>query len=115
MIGLHRVGPQLDGEFRLDPQEVAPPHRPVVGKFLALQEAIDQLAALTGIRIAQELPGFVGRGQDADEIQVDPAEKDSVGADARRGDSQLLEPAKNQLIEAALGHQLAVAFKRTRR
>ena len=55
VIGLHRVGPEFDGELGLDPQQVAPLHGPVVGELVSLQQAIDQLAAFVGIRILQEL------------------------------------------------------------
>jgi glyoxylase-like metal-dependent hydrolase (beta-lactamase superfamily II) len=35
MIGLDRVGPQVDRELRFDAQQVAPAHGPVVGEFAA--------------------------------------------------------------------------------
>ena len=34
MIGLGRIGPQIDGKFGFDPEQVAPLHRPVVCKFV---------------------------------------------------------------------------------
>ena len=42
VIGLGRIGPEIDGEFRLDPQNVAPLHGPVVGEFIPFQQAVDQ-------------------------------------------------------------------------
>ena len=115
VIGLHRVGPELDGELRLDPQQVAPLHRPVVGELVALQEAIDQLAAFVGVGILEELPRLVGRGQRADHVQVGPAEENPVGADPGRRDAQLFQPAEDQLVDPALGSRLGVAFKGARR
>ena len=49
MIGLHGVGPEIDGELRLDPQQIAPLQRPVVGEFIPLQQTVDQdTATLSG-------------------------------------------------------------------
>ena len=60
VIRLRRIGPQVDGELRLDPQQVAPLHRPVVGKLLPLQQAVDQGAAFVRVPVRQELPGLLG-------------------------------------------------------
>ena len=46
VIGLRRIGPEIDGELGLDPQDVAPLHRPVIGELIPLQQAIDQEPAL---------------------------------------------------------------------
>ncbi len=111
VIGLHRVGPELDGELRLDPQQVAPLHRPVVGELVSLQETIDELAAFVAVRILQELPGLFGRRQGADHVEVDPAHEDAVGTDSGGRDAQLLQPAEDQLVDPALGNRIGVAFK----
>ena len=63
VIGLRRVGPEVDGKLRLDPQQVAPLHGPVVGELVALQQAVDQGAALVrarGPRGTARPPGAVG-------------------------------------------------------
>ena len=80
MIGLRRVGPEVDGELRLDPQQIAPLHRPVVGELLPLQQPVDQRRAFVGAVIRQELPRLVGRGQRADHVEIDPSNEHAVGA-----------------------------------
>ena len=51
VIGLHRVGPEVDGELRLDAQQLAPAHGPVIGKFVAFEQAIDEGGALGGVLV----------------------------------------------------------------
>ena len=105
MIGLRRLGPELDGELRLDPQQIAPLHRPVVGELLPLQQTVDQRATLVGVAIRQKLPRLVGRGQRADHVEIDPAHKHGVGAQVRRSNAQPLQAGENQLVDLALGSQ----------
>ncbi len=115
VIGLHRVGPEFDGELGLDPQQVAPLHRPVVGELLALQQAIDQLAAFVGVGILQELRRLFSRRERADHVQVGPAHKDAVGAHPSGSDPQLFQPAEDQFVNPASGNRIGVAFKGTDR
>ena len=62
VIGLGRVGPEIDGELGLDPQHVAPFHRPVVGELVALQQAVDQQPALVlRVGVLDELAGLLAR------------------------------------------------------
>ncbi len=82
VIGLGRIGPEIDGELRLDPQDVAPFHRPVVRELIPLQQTIDQRRALVlRVRILDELPGLLRRGQRADHVQIGAADKHRVGAE----------------------------------
>ena len=46
VISLRGVGPEIDGELRLDAQNVTPFHRPVIGELVPLQQAVNQDAAL---------------------------------------------------------------------
>ena len=46
MIGLYRIRPQVDGKLGFHPQQVAPFHCPVIGKFIAFQQPVDQRIAL---------------------------------------------------------------------
>ena len=90
VIGLGRVGPEIDGELRLDPQDVAPFHRPVIGELVPLQQTVDQEPAFVlRVRVLDELPGLFRGGQRADHIQIGAPDKHRVGAegglDAQRG------------------------------
>ena len=42
MVGLYRVRPEIDREFRLDSQQIGPLHGPDLGEFLAVQQLVDQ-------------------------------------------------------------------------
>ena len=110
VIGLRRVGPEVDGKLRLDPQQIAPLHRPVVGKLLPLQQAVDQGAAFVRVRSARNSLGLLGGGQRADDVEIDPADKHRVGAQSGRLDAQLLQPVEDQLVDLAVGVQLGVAL-----
>ena len=92
VVGLDRVGPQVDRELRLDPQQVAPLQRPVVGELLALEQRVDQRGrACRGRGPARNRRDLRGLGQRADDVEVDAAEEDRVGAGVRRLDPALLE------------------------
>ena len=111
MIGLRRVGPEVDGELGLDPQQIAPFHGPVVGELVALQQPIDQLAALVGAVVLEELRGLLRRGQGADHVQVRPPQEHLVGAELGRLDAQLLQAGENQLVNPAVGRGGAALSK----
>jgi len=82
VIGLGGIGPEIDGEFRFDAQNVAPFHRPVVGEFPPLQQTIDQRTPLPlRVRVVDERPGLVCRGQRADHIQIGATDKHGVRAE----------------------------------
>jgi len=115
VIGLGRIGPEVDGELGLHPQQIAPLHRPIVGKLLPLQEAIDQQAALLGVLIQQELPRLLRGGQGADDVQVGPPHKHLVGAHVRRLDAQPLQPAEDQIVDPALGSAIHAGRQGTAR
>ena len=112
VIGLRRVGPEVDRELRLDPQQVAPLHRPVVGELLALEQPVDQGARLSGSVSGRNCPGLLGRGQRADHVQIGPPDEHRVRAEVGRLDAQLLQLAEDQLIDPALGGSICVGFER---
>ena len=61
LIRLRRIGPEVDREFRFDAQEVAPFHRPVIGKLWPLQQLINQLPAFVfQVGILDELARLLG-------------------------------------------------------
>ena len=111
MIRLGGVGPEIDGKLRLDPQEVAPFHRPIGGKFFPLQQPVNQRGALVRGLIQDELPRFHRRGQRADYIQVDAPDEHGIRADRRRLKPELLQLAENQLVNPALRDWVGQAFK----
>ncbi len=103
VIGLHRIGPQIDGELRLDPQQIAPLHRPVIGELVALQQAIDQVLRLFGSWSARNALASCGGGQRADHVQIDAANKHGIRADRSRLDAQPLQPGEDQFVYFGLG------------
>ena len=111
VIGLHRVGPEVDGELRLDPQQVAPLHGPVVGELVALQQPVDQGAAFVGVAVREELRGLLGGGQRADDVQIDAPDKHRVGAEVGRLDAQPLPLGEDQLVDLAVRGGLGVKFE----
>jgi hypothetical protein len=102
VIGLRGIGPQVDGELRLDAQQIAPLHGPVVREFVAPEKAIDERAALVGVAVRQELGGLLGGGQRADDVEIDAPEKYRIGAKIRWGNAQALQVGENQLVDFAL-------------
>ena len=58
VIRLRRVGPEIDGKLRLDPQQVAPLHRPVIRELVALQQPVDQQRALVRVAVQDETRGL---------------------------------------------------------
>jgi len=78
VIGLHRIGPEIDGKFRLNPQQVSPLYRPIVDKFLTLKQVVDPFAAFIQILTIEELSRLLRRGQSTDNIQVNPSDKHRV-------------------------------------
>ena len=110
VIGLHGVGPQVDGKLGLDPQQVAPLHGPVVGEFPPRKQPVDQQAPL--VRIASWRNCWAsGRGQGPDDVQVHPAEKYSIGTEVGRLDAQTLKLAEDQLVDFALRRRGRAAFE----
>jgi len=109
VIRLGRIGPEIDGELRLDSQNVAPFHRPVIGKLVPFQQAVDQPAALVlRVRILDELAGLLSGGKRADHIQVGAPDEHRVGTKGRM-DVQLLQFAENQLVNGGLGNDRKIA------
>ena len=68
----------------LVPQQVRPFQRPEVGKLRALQQRVDQAAALVRTRIGEEGACLLGRGQYAQGIQIGAAQEHAVGAQMAR-------------------------------
>ena len=50
VIGLRRVGPNLDGELRLNSQDITPSHRPVIDMRGPVEETVDQGDAFVFVR-----------------------------------------------------------------
>ena len=102
VVGLHRVGPQVDRELRLDPQQVAPLQRPVVGEGLALQQRLDHLRALARVPRLEEPPDRRRLRQRARHVQVHPPEEHRVGADPRGPDAAPPQRGRHQRVDGAL-------------
>ena len=111
MISLSRIGPQVDGELRLDPQQIAPLHRPIIRELVTLQQAINQGAALVRIPVHQELRGLLCCGQRADDVEIGASDEHCVGAQIGRLNVQLPQAGENQLVYLALWSQVGAAFK----
>ena len=111
MIGLRRVGPEIDGELRLDAQDVAPFHRPIIGKFVPLQQPIDQQPALVlCVRILDELARLFRGGKRADHIQIGAADEHRVGAKDRL-DAQRRQLGEDDAVELARRLRRGRTFK----
>ena len=110
-VRLRRVGPEIDRELGLDAQQIAPFHRPVIGKFVALQQAVDEGGALAGRLVLQERSGLLSSGQRADRVEVDAAQEHRVGAGIRRLNAEPLEPLEDQRVDLALGPGSGAAFE----
>ena len=80
VIRLHSIWPKVNRKLRLDPQQLAPAHGPIIGKFIAREQAIDKRGALRSALIGEELRRFVGRRKRADNVDKRPPQKDFVGA-----------------------------------
>ncbi len=112
VIRLHRIGPQIDGELRLDPQQVAPLHRPVIRKLLALQQTINQGAAFVRVLVQHERSRLLRGGQRANHVQIGAADKHGIRADIGGLNAQLLQPAENQFVDLAAGASEQRGFQR---
>ena len=105
VVRLGAVGPEVDREFGLDPQQVAPLHRPVVGELRPLEQAVDQHGTLVGGLVVQKALRLLGRGQRADGVEIDPPEENRIGTQVGRLDFQLLQLGEHQLVDLALRSQ----------
>ena len=101
MISLRGVGPEVDGILRFHPQQIAPFHGPVIGKFIAGQELIDQRIPFGWSGILDEFPGFRRSWEPTNHIEKRPPDEDRVGTGARRFDVQLLQASKDQVVNRA--------------
>ena len=103
MVGLRGVGPEIDGELRLYPQDVAPFERPVVRKLGARHQFIDERRAFLGTAVLQKLPCFRGARKRTNDVQIDTADKHGIGADTGGFDAETLELGEDDLIDPTLG------------
>ena len=110
VIRLRRVGPQINGELRLHPQQIAPLHRPVIRKFIARQKLVIELGALVRVAAQDEAAGFAGGWLCANHVQIGAPDKHRVGTEIGRLDVQLFQPVKNELVNFTLRRQLGRAF-----
>ncbi len=117
MIGLHRVGPQIDGKFRLDPQQIAPLQRPIVGKLIPPQQGIDQCGTLARTTVLQETAYLLRLRQRAVRIQIHAADKDLVGTQIRGPDALLAQGRHHKSIDTIIARPsvLLIAFKLSKR
>ena len=112
VIGLGRVGPKIDGELGLDPQQIAPFHGPVVGQLVALEQTVDQCPPLVGSFVEQEFLGL-GRGrQRADHVEIYAAHENGIGTQRRRFQPQFLQASENQFVDLAGGSQSGGTLER---
>ena len=99
VISLGCVRPEVDGELRLDPQDVAPFHGPVIGELLPLQQPVDQGGTLVpGIAIVDELARLLGGGERADQVKVGAADEHGIRAE-NRPESQRRQFGENNAID----------------
>ena len=113
MIGLHRVGPKIDGKLRLDPQQIAPLQRPIVGKLAPLQQGIDQCGTLARTTVLQETAYLLRLRQRAVHIQIHAPDEDLVGTQIRGPDALLAQGRHHKGIDTIIARSgvLLIAFK----
>src|SRR5438132_1461274 len=70
VIRLRRIGPKIDRKFRLDAENVAPFHGPVIGEFIPIQESVNQQAAFVRVRIADKIFSLACGWERANDIQI---------------------------------------------
>ena len=100
VVCLRGIGPQLDRKLRLHPQKITPFHGPVIGELIPLQQLINEPGAAIRIRRIQKCTCLLLGGWRADHAEIGAAQKDGVGAEIGRLKVQLLQPFKDQLIQA---------------
>ena len=105
VIGLRGVGPEVDGELGLDAQQVAPLHGPVVGELGAFEQAVDEGGAFVGVGVGEELRGFLGGGQRADDVEEGAAEEDGVGREVGGLDVEAFEAGEDAGVDGGLRGQ----------
>ena len=66
---------------------------------LAGEQAVDQRRSLVGVRVGQELLPLGGGRQQADQVDVGPAEERLVGADLRRDDVEPVELGMDERVD----------------
>ena len=82
--------------------------QPVRGVFTAFEQRIDQQTALLGVRASKKLFGLLGRGQDADCVEIDPPQKGSVVTERKRFDVDAAQLAKYVLVDQVAGCRLSI-------
>ncbi len=103
VIRLRGVGPEIDRELGLDPEDVAPLHGPVVGVLVAFQQTVDQRGAFAfGVRVVEELADLLRGGKRAEHVQVHAAHEHRVGAEHRL-DAQRRQLGEDDLIDLVGG------------
>jgi hypothetical protein len=112
VIRLRCVGPQINGELRLHPQQVAPLHRPVIRKFIARQKLVNELGAFVRVAVQDEAAGFARRRLGANHVQAGAPDKHRVGTEIGRLDVQLFQPVENELVNFTFRRQFGRAFIR---
>ena len=102
VIGLRRVGPEIDGELRLDAQQVAPLHGPIVGELGAFEEPVDEGGALGGVWVGQKLRCLLRGGQGANDIEESAADKYGVGREIGGLDLEALQAVEHACVDGRL-------------
>ncbi len=103
VVGLNGVGPEIDRELGLDAEDVAPLEGPEIGKFGAGEEEIDQDGALVGRAVLEEVVSGLGVWDGADEVDVDAAEEDFVGAGGSGIGVEAMESGGDGVVEGCGG------------
>ena len=111
VVRLHRVGPQVDGELRLDAQQFAPAHGLVIGKLVPFEQAVDEGAAFGGVRVGQELRRLFGGGEGADDVEVGAPQEDLIGAGPGGLDGELFPVVEDDLVDPAMRREGCGAFE----
>ena len=103
----HRHRPLRGHGILVHLQNVRPFHRPKVGIFRTLQQAVDQSGAFVGRGVGQKRPGLPGRGQRADGVEEDAPDKFRIVRRGARRDPQAFEFVPDMAVDK-------VVFRRSR-
>ena len=111
MVGLHRVGPQVDRELRFHPQQVAPFQGPVLRELIACQELVYQAGTFVRLIAREECLHFPGFGQGSYHVQVYATKEDLVGRWACRLDAFATKYLQYQRIHTIRRYWPRIPFK----
>ena len=83
----------------IDPQQVRPFQRPVVGVLGSLQQPVDAPSPSVAVLVLEELPRFLGCRQPADDVEADSTKEGGVVGSGRGQDVEFLEFLVDQGVD----------------